>query len=184
MHFLPQKVELKNNKSVLIRTCVLEDAPQLLNLIQNYLDDSPFVPKSSTEFSLTLAEEEGWIESFLRAENSLLLVAEFENQLIGNIDLSGNRRKVMHHNALIGMGLSKNWRNVGLGFALLNASVAWAKSNPLLENLQLEVYAENQQGIAIYQKCGFVRCGVIPNLFKENGVYSDSIMMTLSVKNQ
>ena len=184
MIFTPQNIQLKNGESILIREAVVRDAGALLEMVTNYLDHSPYVPKSTSEFHLTIAQEEVWIQSFLDAPNSILMVAEFENQLIGNIDLTGNKRQVMQHNALVGMGMLTEWRNQGLGSALMRAAIDWAISNPLLENLQLEVYAENLAGINLYQKMGFKQCGVIPNLFKENGHYCDSIMMTLSVKNQ
>ena len=152
MIFSPQNVLLKNGKTILIREAVVRDAGALLEMVTNYLDHSPYVPKSTSEFHLTLAQEEAWIQSFLDAPNSMLLVAEFENQLIGNIDLTGNKRQVMQHNALVGMGMLTEWRNQGLGSALMRAAIDWAISNPLLENLQLEVYAENLAGINFYQK--------------------------------
>jgi RimJ/RimL family protein N-acetyltransferase len=173
MIFTSQNFQLKNGKTILIRKAVVRDAEALLEMVKNYLDDSPYIPKSTSEFYLTLAQEEAWIQSFLDAPNSLFLVAEFENT-----------RQVMQHNALVGMGMLNEWRNQGLGSALMQAAIDWAISNPLLENLQLEVYAENLAGINLYQKMGFKQSGVIPNLFKENGHYCDSIMMTLSVKNQ
>lgn len=147
MEFSPQTILLKNGKYVLIREAQLQDAPAILSMVKNYLDNSPYIPKSSSEFHTTVIEEETWIQSFLDSKNSLLLVAEFENQLIGNIDLTGNKRQVMQHNALVGMGMLIEWRNQGLGSALMQAAIDWAKSNPMLENLQLEVYAENLAGI-------------------------------------
>lgn len=182
MSFTPLSIKLKNGKTVDIRTAVCNDAPAILEMVQNYLDNSPYIPKFTSEFRMTLEQEEAWIQSFLDAPNALLLVAEFENQLIGNIDLTGNHRQVMQHNALVGMGMLLEWRNQGLGSALMQAAIDWAKSNPILENLQLEVYAENVAGINLYQKMGFKQCGIIPNLFKDNGKYCDSIMMHLEVK--
>lgn len=184
MSFNPKIIQLKNGKSVRIRTAALSDAPAILEMVKNYLDNSPYIPKSTSEFRMSLEQEEAWIQSFLDAPNSLLLVAEFENQLIGNIDLTGNKRQVMQHNTLVGMGMLLEWRYQGLGSALMQAAIAWAKSNPILENLQLEVYAENLAGINLYQKMGFTQVGIIPNLFKENGKYCDSIIMSLEVKSK
>ena len=181
--YKPTFIKLKNGKFISIREARIQDAAALLDLIKNYLDDSPYIPKSTLDFNLSLEQEESWIQSFLDAPNAILLVAEYESQLIGNIDLTGNKRHVMQHNALVGIGMLKVWRNQGLGFALMNAALDWAKSNPILENLQLEVYAENHAAIALYKKFGFKQCGIIPNLFKENGTYYDSIMMNLNLRN-
>jgi RimJ/RimL family protein N-acetyltransferase len=184
MNFDPQTIQLKNGKFVLVREARLHDAPAILQMVKSYLDNSPYIPKSTSEFRMSLEQEEAWIQSFLDAPNSLLLVAEFENQMIGNIDLTGNKRQVMQHNALVGMGMLIEWRNQGLGSALMQAAIDWAKSNPILENLQLEVYAENLAGINLYQKMRFQKVGIIPKLFKENGKYCDSIMMSLSLKSE
>jgi ribosomal protein S18 acetylase RimI-like enzyme len=150
--------------------------------VQNYLDTSPYIPKSTSEFQLTLEQEIAWISSFQSSTNSLLLVAEYGNKLIGNIDLTGNKRRVMQHNAVVGMGMLLEWRNQGLGSALMQHAIIWSRTNPILENLQLEVYASNLAGRKLYAKMGFKETGIIPNLFKENGTYSDSILMQLEVK--
>jgi ribosomal protein S18 acetylase RimI-like enzyme len=88
----------------------------------------------------------------------------------------------MQHTAVIGMGMFIEWRNSGLGTELMKYSIEWAKENPILELLLLQVYTENELGLNLYRKMEFVENGVIKNYFKQNGRYYDNLTMSLSVK--
>jgi RimJ/RimL family protein N-acetyltransferase len=178
----PKKVELKNRKLVLIRQAEILDADKLLNCIKTYIPQSDYIPKLEQEITITIDEQKEWINSFLINDNSLLLVAEYENQIIGNIDLTGSRRKIMEHTALIGMGMLKEWRNSGLGTALLATTIEWAKQNTILELIWLQVYTENKVGLRLYQKFGFKENGIIEKFFKRNGKYFDNLTMVMDVK--
>lgn len=182
LKFDPKIVELKNSKLVTIRQAKIDDAEKLLACIKTYIPQSNYIPKLEQEIKLTIEQEKEWINSFLRNEKSLLLVAEYENEIIGNIDLTGNQRKVMEHTAVIGMGMLIEWRNSGLGTSLLKATIDWAKQNPILELVWLQVYTENKLGINLYRKMGFEENGIIKNFFKHEDKYFDNLTMTMNVK--
>lgn len=173
---------MKNGKYVTIRQAELIDAKNLLNTIKTYIPQSEFIPKHADEIKLSIEQEKEWINSFLINDHSLLLVAEYDNYIIGNIDLTGNSRKVMTHTAVIGMGMIEEWRNAGLGTALLNAIIQWAKNNPILEIIWLQVYTENILGMALYRKMGFVENGILKNFFKHENKYYDNMTMSMYVK--
>lgn len=180
--FNPQKITLKNNQSVLIREAVPQDAENLLNCLKTYIPQSDYIPKFEHEIKLTVEQEKTWIDSFRANENSLLLVAEYEDKIIGNIDLTGNQREAMKHTAVIGMGMLKEWQNIGLGTALLSAAINWAVKSNLLEILWLQVYTENTLGLNLYKKMGFIENGIVKNFFKHNNKYFDNLTMSKCVK--
>jgi len=105
MKFESKQITLKNSKTVVIRQAELSDAENLLNCIKTYIPTSNYIPKLESEFKLTINQEKEWINSFIINNNSLLLVAEYEGKIIGNIDLTGSHRKIMEHTAVIGMGM-------------------------------------------------------------------------------
>ena len=179
--FKQTEIKLKNNTLVTIREAEISDAPRLLGAIKKYIPESDFIPKLGSEIKLTIAQEEGWIQSFLEKDNSLLLVAEYDNELIGNIDLTGNSRIVMAHTAVIGMGILADWRGIGLGTALLQSIILWAKENPLLELIWLQVYTANAAGMNLYKKAGFIENGIIKNFFKNGNTYYDNLTMSMKV---
>lgn len=175
-------MKLKNQKTVTIRQANSDDAEKLLNCIKTYVPQSDYIPKLEQEIKLTIEQANEWINSFLTNENSVLLIAEYENEIIGNIDLTGSRRKIMEHTAVIGMGMLKEWRNSGLGTALLKLAIEWAKENPILELLWLQVYTDNKLGLGLYRKMGFEENGIMKNFFKQDEKYFDNLTMTMNVK--
>lgn len=181
MKFEPKQITLKNSKTVVIRQAEVSDAENLLNCIKTYIPTSKYIPKLKSEIKLTVDQEKDWINSFIINDNSLLLVAEYEGKIIGNIDLTGSRRKIMEHTAVIGMGMLQEWQYIGLGTALLSMVIEWAKSNPILELIWLQVYTENEAGLNLYRKMGFVENGIIKNFFKQDNRYFHILTMSLTI---
>ena len=175
-------IELKNKKIVQIRQAELKDAENLLNCLKTYIPQSEFIPKLTQEIRITVDQERDWINSYLKNNNSLLLIAEYNNEIIGNIDLTGSQRILMEHTAVIGMGMIKEWRNVGLGTILLSNIINWAKNNEVLEVIWLQVYTENIAGITLYKKLGFSENSIIQNFFKHDDKYFHNLTMSLIVK--
>jgi len=175
-------IELKNHKLVTIRQAEISDAEKLLSCIKDYIPHSAYIPKLEQEITLTIEQEKEWINTFLMNDNSLLLVAEYNNKIIGNIDLTGSRRKIMEHTAVKGMGMLKEWRNSGLGTALLKLAIQWAKQNPGLELIWLQVYTENELGLNLYRKMGFEENGIMKKFFKKDNRYFDNLTMTMNVQ--
>ena len=182
MKFQPIVITLKNSKKVIIRSAEISDAAKLLETIKEYIGDSDYIPKTTAEIVITLKQEEEWINSFIQKENSLLLVATFEDKIIGNLDITGNSRIIMQHTGVIGMGMLSEWRNSGLGTALMQAAIGWSKENPILELLWLQVYTENVLGLNLYRKMNFTGNGTIENYFKQDGKYYHNLTMSLAVK--
>jgi len=180
--YIETGAKLKNGKIITIRQAEVSDTENFLNCIKEYIPQSDYIPQFEQEINLNIKEKEELIKSFLEKGNSLLLIAEYENQIIGNIDLAGSSRKAMEHTAMIGMGMNKEWRNTGLGTALLAAIIDWAKANPILETIWLQVYTENTLGLSLYKKMGFEENGIIKDFFKHDDKYFDNLTMTLKVK--
>jgi len=141
MKFSPKSCILKSDKSVLIRVPKFEEAQQLLDLKRDYIKNTSTIPMHLEEYPNDIDKESSLIAAYDESPNSILLVAEFGNQLIGNIDLIGSKKSKMSHTAMLGMGIKKDWRNQGLGKHLIEAVIAWAKEKSELEIIYLDVYA-------------------------------------------
>ena len=182
MKYSSSEILLKNKEIVTIEICNAEDAEELIKTVKTYLAESKYMLTGPDDFNPPLEEERKWIRSFLENENSLLLIARQGRKILGNIDITGGKREIIKHTAVIGMGLLKEWRNTGLGTALLNKGIEWAKQNPILEILWLQVFAENTAAITIYKKAGFEIDGVQKRFFKtKDNIYYDNIIMSLGV---
>lgn len=183
MKFTTIETTLKNGETIMIREAQISDAPELVSVVKEYIEESEFIPYIKGEFDPSIEEEKKWIQSFLDNKNRLLLVAIHQGCIIGNIDLSGLPQKIMYHTARLGMGMLSAWKNLGVGSLLLSNAIEWAKNDSPLRIIYLEVYANNSAGLALYKKYGFTEAGKRKEFFKiDDKTYIDEIMMTLRIK--
>mgnify|MGYP000928640406 CR=1 FL=1 len=165
----------KEGKEVIIRTANEDDASNLIKLKKSYIRNTSSIPLHEFEYTNTPEQEAAWIKNYTENQNSLLLLAEHDNKLIGNIDLTGNQRKKLYHTGMIGMGIAPDWQNRKIGSLLMEHTIKWAFKSPL-SIIWLEVYSTNNGGIKLYEKFGFEACGLIKDFFKENSP-ADKITM-------
>lgn len=79
----------------------------------------------------------------------------------------------------IGMFVTADWRGRGVGTALVEAAIDWAKARAL-HKLTLSVFPHNEAAIALYRKLGFIEEGRHPkHLRRSNGELWDLIDMGL-----
>ncbi|WP_298314608.1 GNAT family N-acetyltransferase [uncultured Aquimarina sp.] len=177
MSLFPKTYKTKNDQSITIRQAVSDDAEKLLKLKIAYLKNTESLPLFVNEYTNDIDQESEMIKRYQSEKNSMILVAVFKDEIIGNIDLTGSWRKKMQHTAVIGMGIDMKWQNLGIGTLLLQNIIDWAEENQILKSIWLEVYANNVSGVALYRKLGFEKCGILPNFFLEKGVFVDKIIM-------
>jgi RimJ/RimL family protein N-acetyltransferase len=78
-----------------------------------------------------------------------------------------------------GMLVDRDWRGRGVGSALLQATVEWARGHGL-HKLCLEVFAQNSAAIALYRKYGFMEEGRRMKQYRrDSGELWESIVMGL-----
>lgn len=183
MKLQPVSKRLKSGELVKVRECQPDDAEGILHTAKTYIKDSEHVLITNENFDPTIEQEIKWILSFTESENSLLLIATHDEKIIGNLDLRGGHQKKIRHTAVIGMGMLKEWRNIGLGTFLMDCAINWARENSVIEILWLQVFANNVAGISLYEKMGFEVIGRQNGFIKiDDDEYTDNILMQLSVK--
>lgn len=173
---------LKNGKQVIIKTIGTQDAQRLIDLKRNYIVNTITIPLTIDEYPMDLNREVSIIKDYNESANSQLLVAEYEGQFVGNIDLTGSKRIRMKHTGMIGMGIQKDWRNQGLGKVLMESIINWAKNESDIEVIWLDVYASNLLGLNLYKNTGFKVSGMIKGFFKHGNEYIDKVQMYQHIK--
>jgi RimJ/RimL family protein N-acetyltransferase len=103
------------------------------------------------------------------------IVAVADGQLVGLINTGVRRYGVGE----LGMLVDREWRGRGVGSAMLQAAIVWARDQGV-HKLSLEVFAHNAAGIALYRKCGFVEEGHrVKHYRRANGELWDALIMGL-----
>ncbi len=179
--FSPISIRIKGGESIEIKEAEADDAHKWLSLIRTYLIDSDSIPLLPEEFDFDEVKATAHLEKFLLHRKNLCLLAEYNGSVIGNIDLTCSPRERLGHTSMIGMGIAEEWRHKGVGSALLSGVLDWARNHQDIEMIWLNVYSSNLAGLSLYQKFGFLECGLTPRLFKHGEEYHDNIKMYLKV---
>jgi RimJ/RimL family protein N-acetyltransferase len=109
------------------------------------------------------------------ASSASSIVAAVGDEIVGMIHTEVSR----HGFGELGMLVDRDWRGRGVGSALLQATIDWARGHGL-HKLSLEVFAHNTAAIALYRKCGFVEEGHrVKHYRRVSGELWDSIVMGL-----
>jgi RimJ/RimL family protein N-acetyltransferase len=103
------------------------------------------------------------------------IVAVADGQVVGMIHTTVSR----HGFGEFGMLVDREWRGRGVGSALIQATIDWARDQGL-HKLCLEVFAPNAPAIALYRKYGFVEEGHrVKQYRRASGELWDSLVMGL-----
>jgi RimJ/RimL family protein N-acetyltransferase len=141
------------------------------------------------------SEPEGWLISggwrgagaerrYLRAvgrsRDSAVFVAEADDGIVGRLSVARDAHPASRHVADLGLIVAASHRRRGIGSALLDAAVTWARQVGV-RKLELHVFPHNEPAIALYEKYGFRREGYRSEHYRREDGYVDAILMALDV---
>lgn len=115
-------------------------------------------------------------QTSLIERNGPVYYAVDEEKVVGWCDVFPNDNPRMAHRGTLGMGLLANYRGRGLGAQLLSSVLNHSKQYGL-EKVELNVYATNLPAVALYERYGFEREGLIRQYRKLDGEYFDCLLM-------
>lgn len=174
---------LKNSTSATIRTVKESDAQAYLNLGKSIMAEEIYSLTQAFELDLTVEQERQWLKINIENDNHLIIVAEVNGMVVGQLDFSNGHRQRISHTGEFGMGVHKTFRGLGIGGLLVQTLMDWAKDSPQIEKINLSVHQTNDRAIAMYKKYGFQIEGVRTRDLKyPNHVYVDSVLMGRVVK--
>jgi RimJ/RimL family protein N-acetyltransferase len=182
-HIASKNYKLKDGQTAVIRTVNVSDAEAFLRLGKSIMSEQIFSLTQPEELTLTLEQEQKWLESNIQNENHLIIVAEVSENIVGQLDFSNGHKKRNAHTGEFGMGVHKDYRGLGIGSLLLSALIEWTKNHPNIEKVNLCVHSTNDRAIAMYKKHGFQMEGLrTKDLKYQNNTYVDTVLMGLTVK--
>jgi RimJ/RimL family protein N-acetyltransferase len=144
------------------------------------------------------AEPEGWLISvagewrsagderrFLKAvrryPHAAVLVAERDDgTLVGRLSVGRDPHPASAHVADVGLMVAQDARRQGVGRALLEAAVEWAREAGV-RKLELHVFPWNEAAIALYDSFGFEREGFRKRHYRRGTELVDAILMAYEV---
>jgi RimJ/RimL family protein N-acetyltransferase len=103
-------------------------------------------------------------------------VALARGEVVGWCDIERHRFAANVHSGTLNIALVSRFRDRGLGFRLISATLEQARRVGLVR-IQLFVHADNPRAIALYRKVGFVEEGVLRDAAFMDGKFRDSLLM-------
>lgn len=164
-----------------VRRAEPTDAAGYISLIKGILAETPRVdtPYAPDEFNPPVQRIRDRILDVRESDNSVFLIAEAGGEVIGALTCGGGTLQADQHMTALGIYVARDWRNRGVGTALMERAVEWANASPVVERVELEVYASNTRAIHLYEKFGFEHEGRKRRLYYRDGEPMDMLIMAL-----
>jgi ribosomal protein S18 acetylase RimI-like enzyme len=114
--------------------------------------------------------------------HGIYLVAERSGILVGHAFLEPLLLAATAHVVRLTIAVHEGHHRQGVGRALMNELLRWARSNPRVEKVELQVRSTNEAAIALYRSLGFVEEGRKTRRIKIGPhAYIDDVYMALWV---
>ena len=162
---------------LLLRCAREEDAQRLLDYLKTTSGETRFLIREPDEVTMTQEDERRFIRRQNESASDVMLLAFYDGEFAGNASLMGMGPSRYRHRAGVAIAMYQAYTGLGIGRAMIEALLAIAKECGI-EQVELEVVADNERAIALYKKLGFEVYGTMPrNMKYRDGTYADVYWM-------
>jgi RimJ/RimL family protein N-acetyltransferase len=130
----------------------------------------------TTPGAVSEPSEAFWISEMVRAAEHLVLVAEADGEVVGNVLVTVDHGVATEHIGILSITIAEGWREVGIGSDMVAAAQHWAVERGL-RKISLGVFPDNERAIAVYEKAGFVREGLRHQQYRAGDRFRDEVLM-------
>jgi len=167
---------LKNGEEYIIREALVCDAEPMISYLDAISSESDNLTFGSGEIDVSINDEKLLIENSFISKHRLLLVAVYQDKIIGNLNFKSESRPRISHVGEFGVSVLKDFWGNGIGVELIQILFEWAKENGITK-INLKVKEDNTRAISLYRKLGFEQEGTLRRDFFIDGSYFSSVIM-------
>ena len=164
--------------AVRIRTARPYDAAALLDLKHQLDTESAFMMFEPGERDSSVQGLARELAAVVRSPNSVILLAELGDQLVGYLELTGGSFRRSRATAYLVIGVRADAAGCGIGTGLLLHAKDWAAAHGL-HRLELTVMARNTRAVRLYERMGFSVEGRRSECLLVDGQFVDELTMAL-----
>jgi RimJ/RimL family protein N-acetyltransferase len=169
---------IAGGQPLIVAQARVEDARGVLAVHLQVLSESRYFITEPHEFSGSVGQKARRIVELDRASNSTFLVAKCDERVLGYVTVQGGHLRRMRHTGKLEIMVAADARGMGVGNALMQATIDWAIRNPHLVKLGLNVFADNERAIRLYERFGFREEGRRLREYRmDDGSYRDDVLM-------
>jgi putative acetyltransferase len=125
-------------------------------------------------------DERRYLRAVRRSRHAAVFVAEADGEVVGRLSLARDSHPASPHVADLGLMVSERFRRRGIGRALLDQAVAWAREVGV-EKLELHVFPHNEPAVRLYEQFGFEREGLRRAHYRRADELVDAVLMAYHV---
>ena len=181
---------MKYQKTILLkdgRTCILRngtaaDGKAVLDIFNLTHEQTDWLLTYSDENSFDAQQEADFLQAKTDSPDEIEILAEIDGKVIGTAGIGriGTKDKVKHR-AEMGISVDKDYWGLGIGRALTKACIECAKIAGYSQ-LELDVVAQNERAIALYESEGFAQYGRNPKGFRSRySGWQELVLMRLEL---
>jgi RimJ/RimL family protein N-acetyltransferase len=127
-------------------------------------------------------DERRFLKALRRYPHAAVFVAErADGTLVGRLSVGRDPHPASTHVADVGLMVALDARRQGVGTALLEAAVDWARKAGV-RKLELHVFPWNDAAIGLYEAYGFEREGFRKGHYRRGGRFVDAILMAYAIE--
>jgi putative acetyltransferase len=154
------------------------DAEQLVRLAEAVSSEPEGWLISTNGEWRSVGEERRYLKAIRRYPHAAVFVAEREGDgaIVGRLSLARDTHPASAHVADLGLMVAADARRQGVGQALLEAAVEWARDADI-RKLELHVFPWNEPAIQLYERFGFEREGLRRTHYRRGSEDVDAILM-------
>jgi RimJ/RimL family protein N-acetyltransferase len=154
-----------------VRRATLEDVPAMVDLFVAVAAERMWI---AAEPPVDRERRAELFRTTISGEGTTF-VAVADDDIVGLLGVHGSTGALE-----FGMAVADGWRGKGAGSALLAAAIEWARAQPAVHKLGLEVWPHNGAAVALYRRFGFEVEGRRRRHYRrKSGELWDSIVMGL-----
>ena len=158
-----------------VRRAVPGDADALVALAEDVgMEDGRWILGSGPWRSVS--DERRYLRTVQRHADAAVFVAEDDGLIVGRLSLSRDPHPASRHVADLGLMVAAGHRRRGIGRALLEEAVGWARGAGVCK-LELHVFPWNGPALGLYESFGFEREGLRRRHYLRAGEEVDAVLM-------
>lgn len=171
----------EDQQPYIITQTTLEDAKEMLAYLKIIGGESHNLSFGEEGLPITIEQEQQHIQAIIDHPINCEWKVVMKDEIVGLASICAFPQKRMKHRAEISLSVRKSHWHMGIGRALLETIIHYAKTKEQLNLLWLEVIEDNTRAIAMYEAYGFTKAGYAKRYTCVNGSYYGAYLMELDV---
>lgn len=174
---------MKDGRAAIIRPVRMSDAEPLAACNRAVIAAGTGMTRELSQCAHTPEEVQEHARELVELEQSgagIALAAIVGDEIGGAGMIRRQPRKRIKHVGHIGIGIAPAYQGLGLGRAIMEGLIAWARAQPnrAVSRVDLFVFADNAKAIRLYESLGFIEEGRRRRAVRyEDGSETDDLIM-------